>query len=314
MRYHLPEQRQLTEDGLSEMDQDIALMKDKVAVVTGGSRGIGFAVCEALIARGAKVVIGDILEKEGQQAVDVLNKSAGEKRVAFQYCDVRKYDDLKKLFQLAESQFGGVDIAILNAGISTNASGLLDPMDDESERLIHDVNVGGVIKGNKVAIMHMMKRKGGIIVNTASVAGIMGFGCNLCAYSATKHAVIGWTRSLEHLQHLNIRVNTVCPYWTETEMIKSPDKDWKKVMDKVPKVPMKIVVEAFLTCIRNENYSGEAIIAAPGGLIEHPRSSLPESCISTPLLEVLGDYEAVMLKSTAQRLQETSNKYFNSLK
>ncbi|ORZ22463.1 hypothetical protein BCR42DRAFT_368376 [Absidia repens] len=300
------------------LEQDIALMSNKIAVVTGGSKGIGLAVCTALVARGVKVVIGDILIKEGQEAVAALNKNAGNESAVFQYCDVRKYDDLKVLFNVAETRFGGVDIAVLNAGIAIQAGGLFDPMEDESERFIHDVNVGGVIKGNKIAIMHMMKRKGGIIINTSSIAGIISGG-GLGAYAATKHAVIGWTRSLEPLQSFNIRANAVCPYWTETDIIKLPPNpdgsknDFLDVLDASPKAPMEHVVETFLSCIRNEEYAGEALIVAPDGCHEHPRSDLPESCVSESMLQALLEYQPKMLEKTKQKLEEASKAYFSKL-
>ncbi|CAO3611302.1 unnamed protein product [Cunninghamella blakesleeana] len=189
------------------IDSDRALMNGKVAVVTGGSKGIGLALTTALVERGVKVVIGDVLTNEGENAASRLNKKVGAEVVVFQHCDVRFYNDLKKLFQVAESRFGGVDIACLNAGIAVNPCGIMAPLEDESEKLIHDVNTLGVIKGNKVAVMHMVKRGGGVIINTASVAGIVG-SPGISSYAATKHAVNGWTRSLEHLYpSVNIRVN-----------------------------------------------------------------------------------------------------------
>ncbi|KAI8092823.1 uncharacterized protein BX664DRAFT_328234 [Halteromyces radiatus] len=243
------------------LEQDIVLFKNKVAVITGGSGGIGFAVSSALVDRGVKVVIGDVLKKEGQEAVDNLNKRVGKVVAIFQYCDVRYYNDLKKLFNVAETKFGGVDIAILNAGLGFTPGSALEVMDDESERLIFDVNIGGVVKGNKVAMMHLVKRQGGVIINTASIAGVtttVGMG----AYSATKHAVVGWTRALDHLQVLGIRVNAVCPSWTDTNIIKLPKDadgnphDFSAVLDACPLVPMEKVVNAFLDCIRNEEHVG----------------------------------------------------------
>ncbi|KAG0175554.1 3-alpha-(or 20-beta)-hydroxysteroid dehydrogenase [Apophysomyces sp. BC1034] len=136
----------------------------KVAVITGGSRGIGRAVAEALIKRGDMVVIGDMLDKEGQALVDRFNEEAQRKVSAYVHTDVTKYADLKRLFAVAASDFGGVDIAVLNAGIASNGNALFTPMDDDREMDIFNVNIGGIVRGTKVALMHMIKRGGGVIL------------------------------------------------------------------------------------------------------------------------------------------------------
>ncbi|KAF7724075.1 hypothetical protein EC973_001408 [Apophysomyces ossiformis] len=145
--------------------------ESKVAIVTGGSRGIGKAVAEALIERGSKVVIGDILDKEGQLVVEEINRKAQAKVAMFQHMDATKYKDIKHIFEVAKSEFGGVDIAIFNAGAGINANALVTPLDDDAEMEIFQINVGSVIKGNKVALMHMLNH-GGVIVNTASISGL----------------------------------------------------------------------------------------------------------------------------------------------
>ncbi|ORX57463.1 NAD(P)-binding protein [Hesseltinella vesiculosa] len=300
------------------LQQDSEVMKNKVAVITGGAKGIGFAVASALVERGVKVVIGDVLREQGQAAVKALNEKAGSQVALFEFCDVRFYADNKKLFQTAEVHFGGVDIAILNAGIAGLAADTLNtPLDDEAERLIFDINTLGVVKGAKVAIMHMIKRGGGVIVNTASVAGIVG-SPGLSSYSATKHAVIGFTRSFEHLGAMGIRVNAVCPYWVETDIIDLRDENGdpasiKEVLDASPKVPMKEVVETYLKFIRDDELSGEAYIVAPDGHHEHPRADLPESCISEEMLEAIAKQTPLSMQKTMDQLQGASKAYFSKL-
>ncbi|ORY95777.1 hypothetical protein BCR43DRAFT_515863 [Syncephalastrum racemosum] len=243
-------------------------LQNKVAVITGGSRGIGQAVGDALIRQGARVVIGDILDAEGQKVAEAWNMNAGKKVAAYAHCDVTKYKDLRALFALAEHAFGGVDIAILNAGIGDGANAILTPMDDEEDMKIYQINVGGVVKGTKVALLHMAKRGGGAIVNTASIASFFTMN-GLNAYNATKHAVMGWTRSLDHLQEVcNVRVNAVCPFWVDTDMIHGEllSGEVAEYMSKTPKTTMPIVVDAFMQCITDNNINGETLMCLPSGI------------------------------------------------
>ncbi|KAG2220724.1 hypothetical protein INT45_007336 [Circinella minor] len=187
----------------------------KVAVVTGGSRGLGKAVAKALVERGSKVVIGDVLDEAGQETVNELNNQAGGsvKAAVYIHTDVSLYKDAIALFKLAESEFGGVDLAFLNAGVINKPDYIFTPLDDEAEKLLPDVNISGVVKCTRVALLAMAKRGGGVITITASTAGFVGpFAQSI--YNATKHAVVGWTRSLGMLKDIcNVRVNAVCPNW-----------------------------------------------------------------------------------------------------
>ncbi|KAI9270548.1 hypothetical protein BDA99DRAFT_569875 [Phascolomyces articulosus] len=260
----------------------------KVAVITGGSRGIGYNVAKALVARGSKVVLGDLLDKEGEAAAKEFNDKAGKQVAVYLHTDVTKYKDLIALFALAEKAFGGVDIAILNAGIAGDAAcGLFTPLDDRADMFIHEVNVGGVVKGNKVALLHMAKKgKGGVIINTASMAGFAA-APSISAYCATKHAVVGWTRSMVNLEAVaNIRANAVCPYWCETDIIANPkDEVQRQFLQATPKTTMKYVVEAFLRCIEDTDLSGQALLVLPDGVHVQDQYIPPESCFTSEFLE-----------------------------
>ncbi|KAI7898592.1 uncharacterized protein BX663DRAFT_524008 [Cokeromyces recurvatus] len=243
--------------------------KDKVAVITGGSRGIGKAVADALIKRGAKVVIGDILEAEGQVLVNTYNELANEKVAIFIRTDVTKYADNQALFKLAEHEFGGVDLALLNAGIGSNANSTFSPMDDQLDERIIDINTTAVIKGTKVAVLHMAKRGGGSIVHLASVAGFYS-SFEFASYNASKHAVIGYTRSFDFLPRIcNVRVNALCPYWVETDLIQSitnletPLQTYVKLC---PRTPMQTVVDGVLTLFADESMNIQTLMALPKGL------------------------------------------------
>ncbi|ORX57465.1 NAD(P)-binding protein [Hesseltinella vesiculosa] len=319
------------------LEKDTLLMRNNVAVITGASRGIGLAVATALVDRGAKVVIGDVLREQGEAAVKSLNEKANAKVAIFEFCDVRFYKDIKALFMAAETNFGGVDIAILNAGVGTNGEAFSVPMDDEAERLIHEINTLGVIKGAKVATMHMVKRGGGVIINTSSVAGIGG-APTLSNYCATKFAVVGFTRSLDHLQALNIRANVVCPYWCDTEIIRIGDKArptsaFSSVIEASPKVDMDIVVDTFLQCIRDKAASGSglkvlplnfhtppsyipsgvAYLAMPDGHHVLPRTQIPPSGRSEELENAEAAFRPFMIESTINRLKAQSEEYFKNV-
>ncbi|KAI9275840.1 hypothetical protein BDA99DRAFT_532786 [Phascolomyces articulosus] len=226
----------------------------KVAVITGGSRGIGFNTAKALVDRGVKVVIGDILDKEGNEAVKELNEKAGKQVAAFIHTDVTKYNDLLSLFELADKSFGSVDIAILNAGITgVSGGGVFTPLDDDGDMFLHEVNMGGVIKGDKVALLYMGKKQdqGGVIINIASMAVPV-----LSSYTASKHAVVGWTRSLANMKAIcNVRVNAV----------KKPQN-----LEATPSTKMEYIVQAMLKCMEDTSLSGDLVLALPDGIYVQP--------------------------------------------
>ncbi|KAI9488617.1 hypothetical protein BDB00DRAFT_932549 [Zychaea mexicana] len=258
-------------------------LQGKVAVLTGASRNIGKAVATELVKRGAKVVIGDVLDAEGEATVKELNTSAGEKVAAFIHTDVTQYSANRALFALAESEFGGVDIAFLNAGIGTNANTMFLPMDDAMDDRMLDINTTGVVKGTKVAMLHLAKRGGGVIVNTASVAGFLA-GPTMSIYNASKHGVIGWTRSCAIYQPVcNVRVNAVCPTWVDTDLaVDLAENDegnpFTEIFAKMPRVSSETVVEAVLTLIEDESRNTQTLLALPGGVIrpQEPVSQYPE--------------------------------------
>ncbi|ORY96500.1 hypothetical protein BCR43DRAFT_563794 [Syncephalastrum racemosum] len=246
-------------------------LSGKVAVITGGARGIGKIVTAALVANGAQVVIGDLLVKEGEATVRELNESAGATVAAFLRTDVTKYNDNIALFKLAEKEFGGVDIAFLNAGVASHANTIFEPMDDDIEERIMDINTTAVIKGTKVATLHMAKRGGGVIISTASVSSFAVVP-PLSAYNASKFGVMGWTRSFEILPEVcNVRVNSICPFWVETDMVdvianRERVDPYEKVIQAAPRVQSQTIVDAVLTLITEEHRNCEAMLCLPNGV------------------------------------------------
>ncbi|KAI8143581.1 hypothetical protein BJV82DRAFT_668624 [Fennellomyces sp. T-0311] len=256
----------------------------KVAVVTGGSRGIGKAVAKALVQRGSKVVIGDVLDNEGLETMNELN-DISTKSTAYIHTDVTVYRDVIGLFQLAESKFGGVDIAFLNAGVINKPDYFFMPLEDDVEKALPDINITGVVKCTRVAVLHMAKRGGGVIVNTASTAGFFGpFAQAL--YTATKHAVVGWTRSLGMLKNIcNVRVNAVCPHWVETDMRKLITKEgmiedpYPDFISQSPTVKIDTVVSGVLTLMADQSRNTQTLMTLPPDVIrvEEPMLNFPET-------------------------------------
>ncbi|HKD69114.1 MAG TPA: SDR family oxidoreductase [Candidatus Binataceae bacterium] len=183
---------------------------DRVAIVTGGASGIGKATALLFAQEGAKVVVGDLANSEGEQ---VANSAGG----LFVPTDVRDPKAIEKLVQVACERFGGLDIMFNNAGI-----GVVTPLLETSEELYLNtlrIDLDGVYWGLKFAGRVMVEQKRGAIVNTASVAGIRG-SQGLSAYNAAKHGVVGITRNAAlEFAHAGVRVNCICPGIVDTPLV-----------------------------------------------------------------------------------------------
>jgi NAD(P)-dependent dehydrogenase (short-subunit alcohol dehydrogenase family) len=178
----------------------------KVAIVTGGSRGLGRGMVELFVEEGGKVVIADVLEDAGRDLARDLGAAA-----RFRRTDVSSRDEVQGLIDFAVAEFGGLHAIVNNAGLSDNAFGpLLDADFDVFERVMA-VNVKGVMLGTQIAARHMAKNGGGSIINVSSISGIQpGFG--FFNYRASKAAVVNFTQSAAIELGVNlIRVNCICP-------------------------------------------------------------------------------------------------------
>lgn len=187
----------------------------KVAIITGAANGIGAATAAHFAVNGASVVLADI-DSAG------LEKTAASISgpVATSLCDVTSLPDMQKAVAVAEQQFGGLDIAILNAGVENKVLNADELPVEEFDRVMR-VNVTGAFIGVKCCAPAMKMRGGGVILITSSTSGKIG-AAGLTAYTASKHGVIGLMRAaaLEFAPD-NIRVNTVNPCPVETRMMRA---------------------------------------------------------------------------------------------
>ncbi len=220
------------------------LLEKRVAVITGGSRGIGRGIAEAFAAQGAAVVLAGKSIEKGQQAIDEMG--VGD-RATFVQCDVRNQQEVNNLVDEAAKRFGTVDILVNNAGGSDRWA-LVHELSDEAWNNALDLNLNAVFWGTRRALRHMIERGWGRIINISSVEGKQANKPAVSHYITNKHAINGLTKAVAHeYGPRGITCNAICPGAVETDLMKAAGP--------VVAAQAGITYEQFL-----DNYAQEAAI------------------------------------------------------
>lgn len=244
-------------------------LKNKVAVITGGSQGIGAAYVRRFVAEGAKVAIGDLLDKEGQALARELGPAA-----SYIHCDVTREGDVSRLMDEALSVHGGLDIAIANAGIVDSGS-IMESDEAMFDRMMA-INVKGVFFTCRQAARRMIARKtGGVLINISSIVAILGEIGEGC-YPVSKGAVGALTRTLAvELADHNIRVVAIGPAGTKTAMMADAAPGSARLRNIELRTPMRRMgepeemagVAVFLASDDASYITGQTIFADGGRLV-----------------------------------------------
>jgi len=202
-------------------------LEGKVAIVTGGRRGIGRAIAELLAERGADIVLADRQEEEAYAAADEIAAATG-RRIQACLVDVAQHDSAKSMVDCAIEDFGHVDILVNNAGVTRDT--LIMRMSEDDWDTVMDVNLKGAWNCAKAVIRPMMKQRYGRIINISSVSGLAGQ-AGQTNYSASKAGLIGFTKALaREVAGRGITVNAVAPGFVPTALTVDLPEDLKNGM------------------------------------------------------------------------------------
>ena len=228
--------------------------KDKVAIITGGASGIGLATAKLLAANGARVVIADLQADAAAAAARDIEASGGE--ACSVHTDVTRSEDVQGMLDCAVSHFGRVDIIHNNAGVS-GIGDFFAASSDEWEKLLA-IDLTAVIQGTQLAVQHLRRQGGGgVIINTASMGGLVPMPMGP-VYAASKAGVIHFSRSLAYLANEGIRVNVICPTYTDTPLIQGLSEEVLNEMKREVGglVGPALVAEGVLELIRDDSRAG----------------------------------------------------------
>ena len=243
-------------------------LQNKVAIITGGAKGIGEAAVKRFTEEGAKVVIADMDEAAGNALVETL--TAEGKEVFYVQTNVADRQNVEQLVSQTIEKFGTIDILINNAGITNDA--MLAKMTPEQFQKVLDVNLTGVFNCTQAVLPTLVEKGAGKVINTSSVSGTYG-NVGQTNYAATKAAVIGMTKTwAKELGRKGINVNAVAPGFTRTDLVaKMPDKVIEKMTSVIAQQRLGEPVEianAYLYLASDEsNYVNGHVLHVDGGIM-----------------------------------------------
>ena len=210
-------------------------LKDKVAIITGGSRGIGYATADRFLEEGAKVILTASTQESADKAVAKLREKHPDSIIAGISPNLADLKSVQDAFAIATAQYGCVDILVNNAGVSESTPFM--EYTEETFDKVMDLNVKGVFNATRAAANCMLARGSGVILTTSSMVSISGQPSGI-AYPATKKAGNGLTVSLaRELGPKGIRVNAVAPGITETDMMKAVPREVIEPM--IARIPLR---------------------------------------------------------------------------
>lgn len=242
--------------------------ENKVVIITGSARGIGFEIAESFAKEGARIVLTDIQESEVRRASDELVQTSGLECIPIK-ADVSISDDCQKVADIAVEKFGKIDILVNNAGITKD--NLLMRMSEKDWNEVIDVNLKGCFLMSKAVSRTMLKQKYGRIINISSVVGQMG-NAGQSNYSASKAGIIGLTKSMaREFASRNILVNAVAPGFILTKMTESmKDESKAKLLEMIPLArfgePKEVANLVLFLASEESSYITGQIIGVNGGM------------------------------------------------
>ncbi len=223
--------------GFKNKDYQKMRLKNKVALITGASSGIGKASALLFASEGAKVVIADLNDDGANETIKEIETSGNE--ASFIHTDVSQSDHCRKMVDFAVSTYGSLDILFNNAGIMDSRDDDSENTDEETWNLTMNINAKGVFLGCKYGIPAIKKSGGGSIINTASFVSLLGAATPQIAYTASKGAVLSLTRELSIIHaREGIRVNALCPGPLRTELLMKFLNTEEKKQRRLVHIPM----------------------------------------------------------------------------